>query len=33
LSTFEAISPAVTNGGGVVDRGHVITRIILGMLF
>ena len=26
LSTFEAISPAVMIGGGVVNRGRVITR-------
>ena len=33
LSTFEAISPAVTIGGGVVNWDRVITRTILGMLF
>jgi hypothetical protein len=26
LSTLEAISPAVTIGGGVVNGGHLITR-------
>ena len=33
LSTFEAISPAVTIGGGVVDWDRVITETILGILF
>jgi hypothetical protein len=33
LSTFEAISPTVTIGGGIVDGDRVITRIMLGMLF
>ena len=33
LSTFEAISPAVTIGGGVANWDHVITETILGMLF
>ena len=28
LSTFEAISPAVTIGGGVVNWDRVITRTI-----
>ena len=32
LSTFEAISPAVTVGGGVVNWDRVITETILGML-
>jgi hypothetical protein len=33
LSTFEAISLAMTIGGGLVDRGRVITKTFLGMLF
>jgi hypothetical protein len=33
LSTFDIASPAVTIGGGVVEKDRVITRTIIGMLF
>ena len=32
MSTFEAVSPAVTIGGGMVDEGRVIAIIILGII-
>jgi hypothetical protein len=33
LSTFDIASPPVTIRGGVVEKDHVITRIVSGMLF
>ena len=32
MSTFEAVPPAVTIGGGIVDGGRVIAIIILGVI-
>ena len=32
MSTFEAVLPAVTIGGGAVNWGRVITKIIVGII-
>ena len=32
MSTFEAVLPAVTIGGGTVDWGRVIAKIIEGII-